>query len=67
MNAAVKQVVITFNVDGTSTIDAQGFMGVGCASATAAVEIALGGTDASNRSDKRKPEYAMNPANKQTN
>lgn len=67
MNALMKQVVITINIDGTSTIDAQNFKGVGCAAATAAAEIALGGHDASNKSDKRKPEYAMNPGVKQTN
>lgn len=65
--AGQKKVVVNFEADGTSTVDAQNFMGKGCASATQAIELTLGGGTAGNSSDKRKPEYAMNPGVKQTN
>lgn len=58
---AIRQIVITINRDGTSTVDAQNFAGVGCAAATKAIEVALGGDDASNVDDKKKPDfYATN-------
>ncbi len=59
--ASVKEVVIEIDPDGTTRIEAQNFKGKGCAEATAMLELALGGTDPGNKSDKRKPEFAMNP------
>lgn len=62
-----REVHINIKADGHVTIDAKNFQGNGCAAATAPLELTLGGTDASNKSDKRKPEFAMNPGARQTN
>jgi len=57
-----KQVIITVQPDGSTVVDADGFQGKGCAEATQAIELALAGSDPSNRDDKRKPDfYATNP------
>lgn len=62
-----KQVVITINRDGTSSIDAQNFQGVGCKEATKMIEVALGGNDPDNRDEKKKPEfYGQTNTNHQT-
>lgn len=58
----MKQVIITINRDGTSTIDAQNFAGVGCEKATKALEMALVGAQGGSDVDrKKKPDfYASN-------
>lgn len=50
-----KQVVIDISPAGSVKIEAQGFNGVGCAKATADIEIALGGEVAKKKT--KKPEY----------
>lgn len=52
-----KRVVITFEADGSTNIDAQGFKGKGCQSATEAMALTLGGADRDKSDDKRKPDY----------
>lgn len=57
-----KQVVITFEPDGTTNIDAQGFKGKGCQSATEAIALTLGGSGRDKSDDRKKPDYfATNP------
>jgi hypothetical protein len=51
----MQQIIVTIATDGTTTIDAQGFKGKGCAKATEQIEIALSGGAA--RSSKKKPEF----------
>lgn len=53
----MRQIVITVERDGTTKVDAQGFKGKGCQDATQAIEIAIGGTDTSNRSSTKKPDF----------
>jgi hypothetical protein len=48
-----KSVTITVSPSGKVTIDAAGFKGKSCSSATAEIELVLGGHGAS----KKKPEY----------
>ena len=64
----MKKVIIEINVDGTSKVDAEGFKGSQCSLATRELELALAG-DASNVSDKKKPDfYGLNPTtHKQSN
>lgn len=64
--AGMKKVLVTIEADGSSKVDAVNFMGKGCAKATEAIELTLGGGAPGNSSDKRKPEFAMNPGAKQT-
>lgn len=52
-----KQVVITIEPDGSTTIDAQNFKGKGCADATQAMAIALAGTSRDDKDDRKKPDY----------
>lgn len=56
MNAN-KHVVISFFDDGSTKVEAQNFKGKGCAEATQAIEIAIGGADSSNRDTKRTPDF----------
>lgn len=51
----MRQIIITIATDGTSTVDAQGFKGKGCADASEQIEIALGGTGTKKKT--KKPEY----------
>lgn len=64
-----KQVVVTIHRDGTSSIDAQNFAGVGCTKATEAIELALAGSPVSDSDRKKKPDfYATHSAgNKHSN
>lgn len=52
-----KRVLITIEPDGTTNIDAQGFKGKGCATATEAIALALGGNSRDKSDDRKKPEY----------
>lgn len=52
-----KKIVVEIFPDGSSKVDAQNFNGVGCAKATEAIELALAGSDPSNRDDKKKPDF----------
>lgn len=52
-----KQIEITIHPDGTSTVDAVGFQGVGCSAATEAFELALAGPGNDNKDDRKKPEF----------
>lgn len=52
----MKQIVVTVQRDGTTSVDAQGFKGKGCHDATEAIEVAIGGAAAS-KDVKRKPDY----------
>jgi hypothetical protein len=57
-----KRVVIQIQPDGTTSVDAQGFKGKGCAEATDQIAIALGGDFRDKSDDKKKPDYfATNP------
>lgn len=53
----MKQVTIVVDKFGRTSIDAQGFKGKSCASATEAVEIAIGGGVVADK--KKKPEFFM--------
>lgn len=62
-----RQVVIRVSPAGTSVVEAVGFEGCGCADATQAVEIAIGG-QAGKKSRDPKPEfYAPAGTNQQNN
>lgn len=50
----MKQVILTFNEDGSAKVEAHGFKGKGCEQATAPFEAVLG-LDTSGR--VKKPEY----------
>ena len=52
-----KEIVITFNSDGTSSVEAVGFQGRGCKEATLPFERALGVAGET----KLKPEYQQAP------
>ena len=52
-----KRVVVTIEADGTTSVDAQGFRGKGCAEATEQLAVALGGPSRDKSDDRRKPEY----------
>lgn len=52
-----RQVVVTINRDGTSSVDAQNFAGQGCLKATEALEVALNGSPASGDDRKKKPDF----------
>lgn len=56
-----KKVVIEFEADGSSRIDAQGFVGQSCAVATRELELVLAGGSMAGVDDKKKPEYALRP------
>jgi Protein of unknown function (DUF2997). len=59
---AQKTITVTIQPDGHSVVEANNFKGVGCAQATQAIELALAGSDSSNRDDRKKPDfYATNP------
>jgi hypothetical protein len=59
---AQKTITVTIAPDGHSVIEANNFKGQGCAQATEAIELALAGSDSSNRDDRKKPDfYATNP------
>ena len=57
--AGNKKIVIEIFSDGSSKVDAIGFVGNSCSMATKEIEYALAGNDPGNRDDKKKPEYAM--------
>jgi hypothetical protein len=46
---------ITFNKDGSTSVDAKGFSGSGCEKATEQIEIVLGGSGQKKKTTK--PEY----------
>lgn len=50
-----KQIVVTVEADGSTTIDAVGFKGSSCAKATEQLEVVLGGGLQGKK--KKKPEY----------
>lgn len=52
----MKEITITVNPDGTSSIAATGFVGPTCSLATRELELVLAG-DASNVDDKKDPSY----------
>lgn len=52
----MKQIVVTIQRDGTTSVDAQGFAGKGCHDATQAIELAIGGAGAE-KDVKRKPDF----------
>lgn len=54
-----KSLNITITPAGTVTVDAQGFQGAGCKSATEQIELVLGGGGET----KKKPEYHSPPLN----
>jgi len=61
----MKQIVIDISAAGTVKVDAQGFKGKGCASATEQIEIALGGNAPKKKS--MKPEAFSSPSTGVTN
>lgn len=63
----MKTVEITILPDGTTTIKAKGFKGVGCASATKELEMVLAGNSPDNKSDKRDPEFYQSITGSQMN
>ena len=48
----MKQVIITIDAVGRSTIEAKGFNGVGCDTATQEIEIAIGGASVKKKTPK---------------
>jgi hypothetical protein len=64
--ATNRKIVIEIHDDGSSSVDAQGFVGNSCSLATKEIEYALAGHDPGNRDDKKKPEFAMNPGSTAT-
>lgn len=52
---AIKQIVIEIDPTGAVKIDALGFQGKGCAAATEAIEISIGGM--APKEKKQKPEF----------
>lgn len=57
-----KRIVVTIEPDGTTSIDAQHFKGKGCADATEAIALSLGGSSRDKSDDRKKPEFfAQNP------
>ena len=57
----MKKVIIEIEADGTTSIDVDGFKGQSCTLATREIELALAGVGG-DISDKKKPEFAMNPS-----
>ena len=53
----MKQVIIEIYTDGSSKVDSTGFKGNSCSLATKELELALAGSDPSNRDDSKKPEF----------
>ena len=58
----MKKIVIEFNPDGVSKIDAQGFQGQSCALATRELELALGGSP-TDVDRKPKPDFYATTGN----
>jgi hypothetical protein len=62
----MKEVHITVNTDGSTEIDAKGFQGSSCTTATRSIELLLAG-NADNVDDKKKPDFfAQNPGQSNT-
>lgn len=62
----MKEVHITVKADGSTEIDAKGFQGNSCTTATRSIELLLAG-DSSGVSDKKKPDFfAQNPGQSNT-
>lgn len=57
MSTAQKKVLIDIYPDGSSKVDSSGFVGNSCTLATRDIELALAGSDPSNRDDKKKPDF----------
>ncbi len=62
----MKDVTITFNTDGSSVIEANGFQGVGCKDATKRLELVLAGSDPDNKDQKPKPDFYATTGNHNT-
>lgn len=56
-----KQIKIDITPAGSAKIEAIGFNGKGCASATEMIEVAIGGAPA-NANRKKKPEFFASPS-----
>lgn len=54
----MRQLIVEISPAGTVKIDAQGFKGKGCASASEQIEIAIGGP---NVTKKKKPDFFCAP------
>jgi hypothetical protein len=61
-----RHVTVVFNTDGSSTIEAHNFQGVGCKDATKQLEMVLAGNDASNKDTKPKPDFYATTGNLNT-
>ena len=62
-----KEVIITIAADGTSNIEANGFLGKGCKDATKQLEMVLAGGDAANKDQKPKPDFFATHTGMSTN
>lgn len=52
-----KTVTVEIFTDGSSKVDSSGFTGNSCTLATKDIELALAGSDPSNRDDRKKPDF----------
>lgn len=53
----LKTTTIKISRDGHAVVDTDGFKGVGCADASRAIEVALGGAVAGNSKDDKKGDF----------
>lgn len=65
MNAQMKKVVVEIAPDGSTKIDAQGFVGGSCAVATRELEVLLAGSGGS-VDDKKKPDFYVKTGSAQS-
>lgn len=61
-----KQIRVTIKPDGVTTVDAEGFQGVGCKDATEVLVMAISGGEAKDRKDDPKPEFYAETGQQQT-
>jgi len=59
----MKEIEIIVKLDGTSTVEAKGFNGIGCTDATKVFEEALGAVE----KRKKKPEFFTQTVNQNKN
>lgn len=63
---SIKQIRVTIKPDGTTTVDAENFQGVGCKAATEALALAVTGSNSPNRKDDPKAEYYVSDSQEHT-